>query len=187
MPWTFTFNDKTTFEITDNIIEEYLEYVFGKNKKKIKNAGKELQELFSKLNEDRELLKILIVEERTEFNPCKTCNAIKDNFKNFCSMRCASKHPNTLAKAKKTNQERYGRHYSKTTAWRDRTEKTNIQKYGTKNPFRNKEIKEKIKQKHLERYGVDHPSKRPDIKEKIRQGQLKRWHKETPEPPETLS
>jgi len=51
--------------------------------------------------------------------------------------------------------------------WRDKVEKTNLAKYGVKNPFQSKEIQEKIKKTLIETLGVDNPSKCNIIKEKI--------------------
>ena len=53
--------------------------------------------------------------------------------------------------------------------WRERTKKTNLEKYGHVSPTQNSEIKDKITKKLLELYGVDNVFKSPLIKEKIKE------------------
>lgn len=48
-------------------------------------------------------------------------------------------------------------------------EKTNLQLFGETNPFKNEEIKQKIKEQNLEKYGVGNPAQREDIKERLKE------------------
>ena len=63
---------------------------------------------------------------------------------------------------------------------REKTKKTNIERYGVENPFQSNEIKEKIKNTNKERYGTENPSQNLDIKEKKKQTSLKNYGTENP-------
>ena len=55
---------------------------------------------------------------------------------------------------------------------KEHRKQTNIDRYGTENPFSSEIIKEKIKKTNVERYGVDNPSKCDSVKEKIKKTML---------------
>ena len=59
---------------------------------------------------------------------------------------------------------------------KDRTEKTNLEKYGCRNVFQNSEIKEKIKDTNEKKFGpgITHHLKVPEIKEKVRKTHFER-------------
>ena len=54
-------------------------------------------------------------------------------------------------------------------------EKNNLEKYGVKNVFQIKEVKEKIKETNLEKYGVENPSQSKDIQKKIKETNLEKY------------
>ena len=53
--------------------------------------------------------------------------------------------------------------------------KTNLEKYGVKNVFQAKEIKETIKRTNLEKYGVENPQQSEAVKEKTLQTNLEKY------------
>ena len=55
------------------------------------------------------------------------------------------------------------------------TEKTNLEKYGTKYPAQSKEIQEKMKQTNLERYGCEYVTQYDEIKEKIKNTNMEKY------------
>ena len=65
-----------------------------------------------------------------------------------------------------------GRNNHETTKKRIRT---NLERYGTENPYASEKIKEKIRKTNLERYGVDNPSKNDGIKKKIKSVMMDRY------------
>lgn len=76
----------------------------------------------------------------------------------FCSSRC-------VANSKNVQHKR---------------ERTNIEKYGSKNCFGSKEIQEKIKNTLLEKYGVEHPAQNDVIKHKMQKTNLERYGCKSP-------
>jgi len=58
---------------------------------------------------------------------------------------------------------------------KEKTEKTCIDKYGTKSATSNEQIQEKIKQTNLEKYGVERPSQSSVIQKKIKQTNLEKY------------
>ena len=85
--------------------------------------------------------------------------------------------PQVRERARKTCKERWGSEHAnqnkeiaqKISEGRKKAqsniEKTNLKKYGIKNPFQDKE---KIKQSYLKKYGVDHPLKNDSIKDNLK-------------------
>ena len=94
-------------------------------------------------------------------------------------------------KIKKTNLRRYGvesslqlpntrkkmREYAElhSDEITNKREATNIKKYGCKNPFGNKNIKEKIKKTVFDKYGVTYVSQSDEIKEKVKTTCIERY------------
>lgn len=58
---------------------------------------------------------------------------------------------------------------------REKTIKTNLEKYGTKTPFESEIVKEKAKQTSLKKYGVENPNQSEVVREKIKETNLKRY------------
>jgi hypothetical protein len=61
-----------------------------------------------------------------------------------------------------------------------KSEKTNLSKYGVKNPMQNQEIKDKLKNSLMDKYGVDHYSKTEEYKTKFKQTSIKNWGVDNP-------
>ena len=79
-----------------------------------------------------------------------------------------SQVPGAREKAKQTMIERYGDYYTRTQEYKDRSEKTNLEKYGTRIGSMSEIVKENAKKHNLEKWGVDNPAKDPSIKKKIK-------------------
>ena len=58
--------------------------------------------------------------------------------------------------------------------------KTSLERYGCENPWKSKEVREKIRQTNLERHGVENPSQCEEVKERIKQTNLKKRGCENP-------
>lgn len=57
---------------------------------------------------------------------------------------------------------------------------TNLEKYGSDNPFSNKEIQEKIKSTNLEKYGVEYVAQNEEIREKQKQTLMENYGVDSP-------
>jgi hypothetical protein len=135
---------------------------------------------------------VLIGEYDTKSTTCHTtipfiCNCGERTSKKFVSLAncgafcksCSKK----LAREKtvKTNRERYGFDTpAQNKEIHDKMTKTCESKYGVKNPFQNKDIKQKIKETLTENFGVDHPSKSKELNEKKQQTCLKNYGVKNP-------
>ena len=75
-------------------------------------------------------------------------------YKKYCSGACVSKDRNV----------------------RNKTEQTNIKRYGVKNPFQSEQLKEKSKKTNLERYGTEYANQSENVKKKIKQTQLQKYN-----------
>ena len=54
-------------------------------------------------------------------------------------------------------------------------EKNNVEKYGVKNVFETKEVKDKMKISNLDKYGVENPSQASEIKEKKKKSAIEKF------------
>jgi hypothetical protein len=142
----------------------------------------------------------IICGEKTEFN------LNKREFLECCSVKCAANNPRRNDQIAQTNKEKYGNsnfwgskvhqenlrksclenhgkeYYFSTNEFKEKSEITSIEKYGTKKPIHSKEVREKLskslknidreafekkrKINALEKYGVDHHMKNLEIFEK---------------------
>lgn len=81
---------------------------------------------------------------------CKFCGKptsflnYSDGFNTYCSPKCAKMSPDV----------------------KEKTKKTNLEKYGVENPFQNEGIKKRIKEVIQDKYGVDNVSQSEAIKQK---------------------
>lgn len=62
---------------------------------------------------------------------------------------------------------------------KEKTIKTNLERYGTKCTFQAESVKEKIKKTNVERYGVEHPLQNKEIRHKVDTTNLERYGKTT--------
>ena len=153
-----------------------------------------------------------LIIKNTDRPTCIICgsktNFEKNNrrFLECCSVKCAANNESRINKIKNTNFEKYGNenfwgskmhqdnlkdiaiknfgvdHYMKSEDFKEKSEKTSLEKYGTKKPQQSDEVKIKIKEsslkidrklieinrklKSIKKYGVDHHMKVYEIFEK---------------------
>jgi len=151
-----------------------------------------------------------LVNDIEETPKCIFCNLNNVRFKNnykkgysrYCSLKCRSNHPSTIAKKKNTMIEKYGvEHNFKNGELRDKIYDTCKLKYGTKTPIQNKEIRkkyeetmvgkygvpcnfsleetqEKVNESNIKKYGVKRPIQNKEIKEKIKRTNLEKYGNE---------
>lgn len=79
-----------------------------------------------------------------------------------------SQVPGAREKAKQTMIERYGDYYTRTQEYKDRSEKTNLKKYGARIGSMSEVVKENTRKRNLEKWGVDNPARDPSVKKKIK-------------------
>ena len=122
---------------------------------------------------------------------CVVCNTetpfvnLKIGYKKHCCNSCAQKDPNTRAKIRQTNLDRYGytngnrdkckevclekygsTSYLSTKQCRDKLREKNQELYGTNTPFESKQIQDKVKATNLDRLGVEYPLANENIHNK---------------------
>lgn len=164
-------------EIDDDYIKEYfkgnkklvdtnlVKYYYHKSGKKFK---KEIYDYvikrFTDSNSFKESLYRIFYE--IEFRPkCKYCGKSLEYkgtsyrmFTDYCNFHCQMKYLNSIKKLNNNESILKGK---------ISREKTLINKYGVDNPFKLKEIRNKIKETFIDKYGVDNPWKSKEIKEKL--------------------
>lgn len=67
-----------------------------------------------------------------------------------------------------------------------KSEKTNLIKYGVKNPMQNDKVKDKLKKSLVEKYGVTHYSKTEEYKMKFKETSIKNWGVDNPSKNENI-
>lgn len=96
--------------------------------------------------------------------------------RNFCCIRCSQKHESTRNKIEKTNLERYGaKQPTENKDILNKRDQNNLEKYGVKHIRQVKEIDEKIKQTFIKRYGFNTPSKNKEVSSKTCQTNLDKY------------
>lgn len=79
-------------------------------------------------------------------------------------------------RTKKTNKERYGSNYGfQNEEVKQKIKNTNIKKYGVENPMQNEEVKQKFKNTNNEIYGSDYPMQNQEVKQKVKNTINKRY------------
>ena len=117
---------------------------------------------------------------------CPTCgqdiNVVKAiQGRTHCSSKCNSNDSETRKKAMETNIERYGSENPfASDKIKEKIRKTNIERYGVDNPFKNDEIKKKIKSVMMDRYGVESSLQSKEIREKFKNTMLQRYGVDSP-------
>lgn len=97
---------------------------------------------------------------------CKTCNKILTDVKgSYCSGSCSVRNIETIEKIriKKNNKSDLENKKIK-----EKTQRTNLEKYGCLSPSQNIDVKEKLKRTNLEKYGVESVFQVPEILEKAK-------------------
>ena len=97
--------------------------------------------------------------------PIKYCG----KYKKHCSAKCSANDKNTRELCKKTCIEKYGvDNPYKSKEIIEKIKETNLEKYGNTSYVRTQEYREKTIKSNNERYGVDYVSQCNEIKEKIK-------------------
>lgn len=102
------------------------------------------------------------------YHTCKTCGKILSKYRGFnvgygeyCSPKCVAKSKLVQKKIKKTKKDIYGdENYNN----RPKASSTYAERYDVDNPFKSKEIQQKIKNTNLQKYGVEFPSQSQTIR-----------------------
>ena len=90
-------------------------------------------------------------------------------------------HPTcTGKKAEEVILKKYGMPIAHVPEIRERTAKTNLERYGTENPFGSKEIQNKIRKTNIEKYGFEVPTQNPEIRAKITKTNIERYGNASP-------
>lgn len=96
-------------------------------------------------------------------------------------LRGKKSHPerskiNKKEKTKKTNLEKYGTEFTfQSKKVKDKIKKTNLDRYGVENPAKNKDIYGKVKKTNINRYGAENPALNKDVQKKIKETNLERY------------
>jgi very-short-patch-repair endonuclease len=100
---------------------------------------------------------------------CKCgCGIELKNIKNTYILGHSNRSPDVKLKKAQIFLNKYGvDNPSKLKEVKEKKEKTNLQKFGTKYASQNDDIKKEVKEKWIEKYGVDNPSKLPEIRKII--------------------
>ena len=99
----------------------------------------------------------------------------KLGFRGYCSVKCAANSKEVQAKAKQSQEERYGGVGFASTKLMEKTITTMINRYGVSNAMQSDAIKQKQRDSLYESYGVEIPSHSPELVAKIRQTQEERY------------
>ena len=99
---------------------------------------------------------------------------------NYCSNKCIGSDPDIIKIKEDKSFKKFG---TKTPAEskliKEKTSKTNNDRYGGNSPMCSDEIREKSKKTLLENWGVDNPNKSPELIEKRIESFKKSSYKET--------
>ena len=113
-------------------------------------------------------------------SPVKFIN-IKEGYRNYCSYKCVYKSDVIKEKRSRTNLERWGfRNAFQNKELQEKFKQTCLERYGGENISQINEIKEKKKQTCLMHFGVESPTQYKPIHEKQKQTCLKRYGVEYP-------
>lgn len=122
---------------------------------------------------------LLVFFNYTTIPICKTCkvnpvhfNVSKRIFRDFCCTVCSNSNTEKSSTVVKTKRKKYG---EKLEIINEKTQNTNLERYGVITPLLNNEIKLKIKDTTMERYGVNHISKSEEIQNQKKLTNLEKY------------
>ena len=143
---------------------------------------------FNDINKKETLLELIYrIENKIEETPkCPICgktlkfiNKKIPSYQTFCSRKCKYSDKGKeiiLQKTIKTNLEKYGvKNPQQNKEIHEKTIRTCIEKYGVENPMQIESFREKLKQTCLKKYGVENSSQCKKIREKVLQTTLQRY------------
>ena len=155
------------------------------NSQKFRFAPDEMKEYIKTRYSDSESYKETLrrIYLGIEIRPvCKICGAhVKFNGRNghiyldTCSKECTSKLYSSLHKNIYKNMS-----YEKKKQIKEKTEQTNLKRYGTKNVAQSSIIKEKIKNTFIERYGGDCTMHTEELKNKVKETNISKYGSPSP-------
>ena len=122
----------------------------------------------------------LVLDKKIEKCGLGTCNnrilfTKTIHGRQFCSAKCSANCLQTKEKSEKTNLQRYGHKIaSQSDNIKTKTERTNFKKYSSKSPLQNIEVQEKSKKTCNERYNNDIFAGSIDFKKRIKTPFLKK-------------
>jgi hypothetical protein len=109
------------------------------------------------------------IDEQPKCNNCgkelKFKKSLKEGYGSFCSIKCNNQSKKQKEKIKNTFNKKYGGHPMSSQIVKDKVKKTNLEKYGVDNIFKDSEY---IIKKTKEKLGVSNPNKLNHVKEKKR-------------------
>jgi hypothetical protein len=104
--------------------------------------------------------------------------SLKEGYGVYCSLTCTNKSEVHIENVKKTNNIKYGGNAPiASKEIRDKTSKTNIDKYGVDNLFKDNQY---IQNKIFEKHGVNSMNKLPEVKQKTLNTNIERYGVSTP-------
>ena len=90
-----------------------------------------------------------------------------NNFREFCSSKCAHSVPETYEKTKITSLKNTGcENPSQSKEAKEKRKRTNLMRYGVENTFQGEQFKNKIRETSIRKYGTKHPMQSKEIREK---------------------
>lgn len=108
--------------------------------------------------------------------------SLSKGYARYCSSKCVNLDPDTLAKTKKTNLEKYGVESTNSLdSVKNKKVKSCIEKYGVSNPSKIEEVKEKKKETCKSHYGVEHLLQNKEELEKIKQIMVEKYGEDNPQ------
>ena len=135
----------------------------------------------NKLNEDLPFKEkiFLFIHNILEQPKCGNCGkelkfkkSLKEGYGSYCSVKCNNQSKEQIEKIKNTFTKKYGGHPMNSKKVKDKVKKTNLERYGVDNMFKDsKYIIEKTKDK----LGVTNPNKLERIKEKKRKTNIRKY------------
>ena len=148
-------------------------YNFLKEKYSTFNEDSLSETYYRILNDIEEKPKCIVCGKPVHFQK----NGI-NQYRSFCSIYCLNNTPEGIKikfdKAAKTNLEKYGSENPfGSPIIIEKLKRTWKEKYGVENPYAAEEVKNKIKQTLINRYGADHPQHSDIIKQKTAETNIK--------------
>jgi len=108
--------------------------------------------------------------------PCKTFLGRNKGYAKHCSSKCSSLDKQVQKKTEKTNLSKYGKkNPAQSETVKSKMKKTTLERYGSENYFSSKEGKKKIKEVLFNRYKVENPQQCDIIKEKTKKTLLDKY------------
>lgn len=157
---------------------------------KPKSLNKENPELYNSIIEYGKLNNIVVpfkeliwfyLNKETTKPKCCECGGdtvferISSGYRSFCSKTCKSSSDITKNKITETFLLKYGGHPMTNDEVKEKTKKTNLEKYGYESHLSSEVIKTKIENTNLEKYGVKRPLESSIIQNKTKETMITKY------------